>query len=1193
NFIGTDVTGTLDKGNSQDGIRINLGMANQIGGNTAGSGNVVSGNNLRGVELLNARYNWIAGNYIGVNTSGTSAIANSDAGITSNGSKFNTIGDSTAGGRNVISGNNAAGIMLQNSSDSNQVIGNYIGLDKNGTTTIANGLSGFVGGIQVISNSIHNYIGTQSANSRNVISGNAGPGIRSDAKFTKILNNIIGLDASGTSAKPNTTGGITTTGSGDFLTIGQPNAGNIISGNQQEGIRLSSADSCTVQGNLIGTDITGTIDLGNSGHGIMILGGTFDLIGGTSAGQRNIISGNSDGVLVQGGTYHKIFGNYIGLAVNGTTSLGNSQAGVNLNIGASFITVGDTLTGGRNVISGNTRGVNIQDPTTKFNTVIGNYIGTNASGTDSVRNTFAGIDISNGSKYNQIGNGNLNGKNLISGNANTNGIRIIRADSNEVKYNVIGATENGTTTLWNKQGIEVDSSRGIVITRNIISGNTQHGVRLLNSAVASITHNVIGGAGVTGNGPLPNGQSGLFISTRSRVDYAIQNIIAYNSTYGILADGPATDSSIFYLNNIFKNGQGGISLQNGAQKNIAPPRITNVDYDGTVSGNAAPNASVHIYADSLTQNQGRYPLGTTNADASGNWSKQVGLMAGTILTALQDSAQNTSAFSSPFTFTSFTGSLSVLPSATIDFGTVIVGDTRNQTIQLTSENDNVRLHSIGSGLAAPFQMLTTITTPDTLILGVDTISASFSFTPSATGDFTDTVEFLTSGGIVNLILQGHAVPVGQITPLPSASIDFGNVAMGSSASQTIGLVATGNQTVIYPFTDVLALPFKLNATTTNLLDTLTPGVDTIRMQFSFEPTTTGNFKDTLLLPTSGGELPIILQGQGIQLDAAAPVLAIKLLRSTVAQQYVDIIVKANEDLSELNGSLTLGNTINVTPSKIGNSSQLFSTTYRLTEGTLNISMTGKDLAGNPATQTRNYTVAAFGKNYFSLKHSTMELTASNSSSPKSGFVMLTTVPHAVTKGLSKSDVSSSWTQIGSKVQLFTTADFSEGQFLNLRSYYDQNEITNLKTSHADFDERKIGLYQYSEENSSWMYLGGEGYQMQVNAKIAKAGEIAAFYNPDHVVLPKSLELSQNYPNPFNPTTTIRFGLPEESRVILSVYNILGQKIRELINDARTAGYYQINWDGKNESGLQAASGVYIYRLETVSGVKMKKMLLIK
>ena len=97
---------------------------------------------------------------------------------------------------------------------------------------------------------------------------------------------------------------------------------------------------------------------------------------------------------------------------------------------------------------------------------------------------------------------------------------------------------------------------------------------------------------------------------------------------------------------------------------------------------------------------------------------------------------------------------------------------------------------------------------------------------------------------------------------------------------------------------------------------------------------------------------------------------------------------------------------------------------------------------------------------------------------------------------------------------------------------------------------------------------------------------------------KEFALMQNYPNPFNPTTTISYSLPEAARVNLSIYNVLGQRVAELTNETQRAGFYNVTWDGRNETGSQVATGVYFYRLEaTPNGgaqfVTLKKALLLK
>ena len=94
-------------------------------------------------------------------------------------------------------------------------------------------------------------------------------------------------------------------------------------------------------------------------------------------------------------------------------------------------------------------------------------------------------------------------------------------------------------------------------------------------------------------------------------------------------------------------------------------------------------------------------------------------------------------------------------------------------------------------------------------------------------------------------------------------------------------------------------------------------------------------------------------------------------------------------------------------------------------------------------------------------------------------------------------------------------------------------------------------------------------------------------------IPDVYNLSQNYPNPFNPETTLNYQLPEDALVILKIYNLLGQKVRTLINDNKEAGYYRVIWDGLNDEGKKVTSGIYIYMLQANDFKKTRKMLNLK
>lgn len=91
--------------------------------------------------------------------------------------------------------------------------------------------------------------------------------------------------------------------------------------------------------------------------------------------------------------------------------------------------------------------------------------------------------------------------------------------------------------------------------------------------------------------------------------------------------------------------------------------------------------------------------------------------------------------------------------------------------------------------------------------------------------------------------------------------------------------------------------------------------------------------------------------------------------------------------------------------------------------------------------------------------------------------------------------------------------------------------------------------------------------------------------------PFSHTLAQNYPNPFNPSTTIEYEIAASRIVKLDIFNILGQKIKRLVNQEQPAGTYKVIWDGTNENGHPVSSGVYYYRLIAGKEMQMRKMIL--
>jgi hypothetical protein len=94
-------------------------------------------------------------------------------------------------------------------------------------------------------------------------------------------------------------------------------------------------------------------------------------------------------------------------------------------------------------------------------------------------------------------------------------------------------------------------------------------------------------------------------------------------------------------------------------------------------------------------------------------------------------------------------------------------------------------------------------------------------------------------------------------------------------------------------------------------------------------------------------------------------------------------------------------------------------------------------------------------------------------------------------------------------------------------------------------------------------------------------------------LPEAYVLHPNYPNPFNPETTISYALPQDASVRVTVYDALGRQVRELYRGSQEAGYHQVVWDARSDSGVRVASGLYLYRLEAGSFTRVRSMLLLK
>lgn len=240
---------------------------------------------------------------------------------------------------------------------SNGIYGCFIGVDAAGTPDIGNGLNGIN-----ITNSPGNILGGASATERNLISGNKQHGILIQAAASagnQILGNVIGLKLSGSRRVDNGGNGVMVM-SAPSNHIGGILEGhrNVISGNSQSGIRIEGATSTgnRVIGNLIGTDPAGLVDIGNLQQGVLLLNAPANEVGSAEAGGGNLISGNKQaGVRIEGAgsQMNRVFGNAIGLALDGVSALGNAFEGINLLNNASSNHLGGVNPGEANRVAFN------------------------------------------------------------------------------------------------------------------------------------------------------------------------------------------------------------------------------------------------------------------------------------------------------------------------------------------------------------------------------------------------------------------------------------------------------------------------------------------------------------------------------------------------------------------------------------------------------------------------------------------------------------------------------------------------------------------------------------------------------------------------------------------------------------------------------------------------------------------------
>jgi len=183
------------------------------------------------------------------------------------------------------------------------------------------------------------------------------------------------------------------------------------------------------------------------------------------------------------------------------------------------------------------------------------------------------------------------------------------------------------------------------------------------------------------------------------------------------------------------------------------------------------------------------------------------------------------------------------------------------------------------------------------------------------------------------------------------------------------------------------------------------------------------------------------------------------------------------------------------------------------------------------------------------------------------------------------EISLTWTildELGDEYEV-TLTDNETGKTVDMRSqngYSYHAPVAVNKTS-------SIPKMNYNPSNLAYK-LGQDGVNLkQITVTIRKS------VTEDRGIIPDVYYLEQNYPNPFNPTTTIRYGLPEDGHVTLKIFNTLGQEVATLVNSDQIAGIRSVVWNSTNSSGNLVSSGVYFYQIRAGSFTQIKRLLLIR
>ena len=482
NLIGTNVDATSALGNGSYGVFITGGNDNLVG--LLGQPNIISGNGNSAIGIFNGARNITRANFIGVDVLGGYAIANGQGIFVTDGTD-NTIGGTTVGMGNLISGNLSTGITIGGGSG-NKVQFNTLGTNPASTVAIPNQGTG----IRVI-DAPNTTIGPAATAGGNLVSSNFGSGIHvSGIASTDLVigGNTVGTDVTATIKMPNGAYGVLMEDVSGALVGGDVTSeDNVIGGNTLDGVAVIRGSNNSIHLNELGIDGIGTFPVGNGGNGLYLEDSSNNEI------KTNLIGDNAAaGIYIKGGGNNDIWQNIVGVDVHGLSAIPNVGDGIVLD-NSSNNDIGFPVAGDGNTISGNNgNGVLIK--------------GAGATG-NVIRNTLVGLDITGAAP---LGNGG-SGIRLDGAGGNTiGGPSIDLSDTNKIAHNgadgitVIGGTQNSIrkNRIFNNGRLGIDIDGDWVTYNDTLDGDvgtnqrqnfpvvTSHTTTFMNGTLHSVPNTV-------------------------------------------------------------------------------------------------------------------------------------------------------------------------------------------------------------------------------------------------------------------------------------------------------------------------------------------------------------------------------------------------------------------------------------------------------------------------------------------------------------------------------------------------------------------------------------------------------------------------------------------------------------------------------------------------------------------------------